>query len=242
MIEAMIAFGMLMGLALGAAYIMSQLQKTNTAGVAKATAREIRQNVVTMLENEAAWLITASKPSNRTFSCLREAKNCHDGAPEDLPGLAYAVHDATGAVYYDGLDPKLGYSLNGAACRTFPSKACPFRMELTWRPICQPAPMFCLPSQIELSGRVIHEPGPSAPAASWMAHNPANYAFRLIKNLSSSGASVTLPPAVQKTMFCAQIAPLLKGQSPETIKQTIKNLGYDEDVYDQFMAAMSGCP
>jgi prepilin-type N-terminal cleavage/methylation domain-containing protein len=270
LVEVMIAVSVMSVVGLGLLHINSELQKAARQGTAKTAAREIRQNLVQVLENNESWVQTVSHKLNQTFLCLSGTGDCHEAQGASKPGLPYAILDPVGQVFYDGQNPTLGYTLNGAKCDKFPSPACPFHVELTWRPLCLPPPVACRPSQVEVSGRVIFDVGPTAPVNMRMAYNPDNYAFKIIKSVLSGTASPNspvpsgsptsgptgtpspvLPGAamdhdealmqMQKEVLCKTVAPSLSGLGPEKLKETLRNMGYPDSMYDAMVSALQDC-
>lgn len=269
LVEIVIALGLIMGLSLGVMVLLDRTNKVASSGTLKASAQEIRRNLLAMLENESVWLQVFAHEQNRTFECVRKRLDCHQSHVEGddaKPGLPYVVYDSAGQVYFDSRNPTAGYTQGGAPCTSYPSRGCPLRPELTWRPVCTAAETQpCFPQQLELSGRVFYNPGPDAPRGTVIAYNAENYAFRLIKNVlaapqqpQQTAAVVPATPAEadgedgrddseklaqkQKDMLCNQVAPTLRGQSPEALKQTMRGMGYEESTFDELVKALENCP
>lgn len=188
LVEALIMVAIMSILFLGVSTLMEQVNRVNTTSNVSAGARMIKQNVYDMLRNGAAWKSTLME--NKALNCICKL-DCKmmtsDPQKKDLT-RRLQVYNSAGGLYYDSSVLQNGFTINGETCNSFPSALCPFRMDITWRMLCNssnPAnpncPMFPM---VEIRGKVVHQIHASPQAESQtgkIAFNPDNYAFTLVQ-------------------------------------------------------------
>jgi type II secretory pathway pseudopilin PulG len=188
LVEAMIAFGVVMLIGLAIAQMMSQTGKMQTRTDVLSNAHMIKQYLTDVLSNTNAWKFTLEDPGNITFSCFQNGTDCSLPPPNN-PNRNFRMRDPSNGVLYDALNSVNGFTRGGAPCSNYPSAACPFRVELTWKAYCPPptalspsGPPQCFPPDvsIEVSGKVIYSPGNNQELKT--PFNPENYRILLMKN------------------------------------------------------------
>ncbi len=163
-----------------------QQQQSNTVFEIHLAAEQF----VATLNNAAAWTNTYNDAANvgllgcATGTCLAPA------------GGNLRVSNSSGGVFlgYDPLaSPANGFTSGGTPCTNFVtppapnappngSNACPFRLNLTWQPLCPPVGA-CVTPQIRVMGTWLYNPQNNT-----VAFNSANYNFALFPGFIS-GAS-----------------------------------------------------
>jgi hypothetical protein len=207
LVEIMIAMGLMMAIGLGMAQLMNQMNMGNMRTAVLSTAQQLRSNFSEMIRNDQAFASTVNDPANKTFHCLVSLTDCN---PAKLANTDYApgpfrVHNASGGLFFDGIDPGNGFTQGGARCNDYPSAGCVLRVQLSWHPLCSPdtdASHPCLVPQIEVLATTFYTPpGPNGR----FPFNPQNYGFSIIKTLSAPGADFN-GPASQPTASPVPIA------------------------------------
>lgn len=130
-----------------------QQGKFQGAQDAQLAARTIRYNITNHIQNDDAWIKTAEDTNNVNLECLRNHTPCpkssssisrlKNGAGEDV------VNSATGK----------GFGLNADPCDNYVSSGnpeCPFRVEITWIPICAGAGPCPSSSMVHLSVKILY--------------------------------------------------------------------------------------
>jgi len=118
-----------------------------------------RRNLVMALNSEKAWSRTKAGALNSTgMTCLNSGTACTQSGLV-IKKRAFALYDSVGGLVYDATRPENGVNSQGVPCNTFSASgnsACPFRFDLDWSAICDPA--NCVSPQIEISAKLVFAP------------------------------------------------------------------------------------
>lgn len=106
--------------------------KTAKARDPKDILAEYREQLIQAIRNPPAQQATLERNPN-AFACLYTVQADCNGKG----GLVQLFETANGASLTQMVQGE-GLTLEGASCRNFPSKDCPVRVELQWKPVCAP--------------------------------------------------------------------------------------------------------
>lgn len=203
LIELVVAAGLMGGLAYAATHLFQNQLKNGTQLNVIAQADTIRHNLVSALNNDAAWANTVR--ANPSLSCLAplyaEAPgeaSCEAGM-EPVSGIQ--VRNAGpdgGTVIYDGGPAVNGFTATGAPCAKFlpaGSDACPFRVNLTLEILCSGAD--CASPQVKIRHELKYAPKDQAFR---VAFNEGRYAFDFLRGQSPGGGGKD-PKEICEAMF-----------------------------------------
>lgn len=98
----------------------------------------IRNNVYNILSSNASWKATVQGNNNvgsgKPFDCIKNNTSC---ASE---GGAFILYRPDGIEYYNPANVTSGFGLKGVPCTDFDatngSATCPFRVDISWAPVC----------------------------------------------------------------------------------------------------------
>lgn len=130
-----------------------QQGKFQGAQDAQLAARTIRYNITNHIQNDEAWTKTADDANNTSLECLRNHATCPK-SPSPIARLKNAAGDDVVSS-----ETGKGFNMNGAPCTTYASSGspeCPFRVEITWEPICSGAGPCPSSSMVRLSFKVLY--------------------------------------------------------------------------------------
>lgn len=107
--------------------IRLEARRTDLKSGVKLAAAKVQGHI----NNDAAWrVITESAVNGTAFSCVQSGADCC-GVSEQ----GFAVFDQAGALVYDASSSSsIGFDLSGNVCTSYPSSACPIRLQPRWQP------------------------------------------------------------------------------------------------------------
>lgn len=114
------------GLRLASSYFLGDSDESALAGL-----EEIKDAVRLALDDKTAWKQTVRRNGDR-FSCLR-----HSGIACRGKGAQFTIYaaDAQKNIPLTQLNDELGITRSLTSCANFPSVACPYHVQATWRPV-----------------------------------------------------------------------------------------------------------
>jgi type II secretory pathway pseudopilin PulG len=149
--------------------ILSNKLKSNVStyvGVA-----EIMNQIQAVLKEDAAFEKTMSMGDNSSvFSCVTSIQNSAVGAATSCYGKGggFTLYNSGGTRIQEVARPSFasdGIDMNGRYCSSFSATSgnirCPFRINLTWSPVC--ADTACTNPVIRISAALVQSFGPSGP-------------------------------------------------------------------------------
>ena len=110
---------------------------------------QFKGQIVREILNPASLMATIADSSNTSMLCLKQGTDCSGVTKASL-----RLNDSHGKLLFDSISASSGLDQNGALCSGFsqasPNGACPYRYELTWKPLCSSTP--CINPPIQISG------------------------------------------------------------------------------------------
>ncbi len=140
----------LVGIAFYSVFAGLKLFNTSRIKMYKQSGLEsMRNQVIQALESEIGLANTIA--ANASMACVGTHTDCSAQAGASWP---IKVMSPDGVLLVDSATATYGFFTDGAPCNTYDSvngnDACPLRLNVTWRPICGPAP--CLNPQNQFVG------------------------------------------------------------------------------------------
>lgn len=179
LLEVLIAVGLVSLLSVGVIGLGKTMNKVQLQSTSVFQIGQVSHGFEVQLKGSAAWMVTLNDPRNSTFACLKNATDCR-GAGGSFLALDTAGNPILG---YLSTSPTAGFSSSGIPCGTFSgaagtgSDACPFRLVLTWRPVCAGTGP-CLNPTVQINGTWIYNPHS---VQRTIAFNNANYNFQIFR-------------------------------------------------------------
>lgn len=117
------------------------------------SATVFRNVVFTMVSDPIIWQNMIS--NDPSLVCIKDSTDCYSliGTPQPLRYL----YDPANNLIFDANVATNGFTHAGDPCNTFDSSGnplCPFRLEMTWQPLCSASPCVNPTLQINVSIRV----------------------------------------------------------------------------------------
>lgn len=199
LVELMVAFGIFSILVTVTASLMNQHIEIERRTKITQMAQMIKQNAYDLIRNDLAWRNTIVSAENLDCICSRTCYKKTDPAKRGDLTRTFKLFDSGGGLYFDTTSPKMGYNFMNKTCLTYPSRECPFRLELGWRVMCNaklPPSMCPLFPMLEVTGKVFFSEGESkeqASSASKVELNPENYAFTQVKTTDKTEGVPSYP-------------------------------------------------
>ena len=147
--------------------VLSAISKIQTETLALAQIEIMSQSIQQSLINSTAWERTISRglssgTNPAQMNCLRDtAIPCLSGKGV-ITNQPFALFDGGDLLVFDARPRNNGFDGRGTPCNGFiPPPAngnnkCPFRFELTWTAVCNPA--SCTNPQVKVNARLIYNP------------------------------------------------------------------------------------
>lgn len=156
LVEALVATAILSATVVGGATMTNSALTLNKKSKLLSNSMILRKKIVETVNNELSWGTTVT--NNSSMTCLLNRTPC----PSNGSIQPFSLRTDTNVPLTDPNSSTLGFSEDLLPCNTFnPSgnSACPFRVELEWKPICSASVSgSCLNPQIEINGRIIYQP------------------------------------------------------------------------------------
>ena len=111
-----------------------------------------RRNLLVLISDSASW--TSTRLANRAGAAFPAGNmDClTNGQPCTATNQRFAIHDGSGALFYDAIPNNNGIDRVGNTCDTYPSELCPFRYELRWSANCTPG--NCVYPQVKVTAEL----------------------------------------------------------------------------------------
>lgn len=153
MVETLVAVMIISASGLAAATFADLLVKMQKDTRHKSGAGLLKANITSKFFSEQAWMKTINASANATtLSCIRTKTDCSGvSAP-----VAFSLFDAEGNLLADPTQIKNGFTEDGGPCDVHDTnpKACPFRFEFAWQPVC-PSTGSCINPQVRITGNMV---------------------------------------------------------------------------------------
>jgi len=155
LVELLVSVSLVSILALGAAVLGSQVVKFSSQISSVDAAQTIRERALEIINSEQGWNRTISNAANAAvFNCLVLGTDC-----SAAPGGQFSIVDS-GGLWTDHTNGNWGFDASGLPCTSYNSAAgndaCPFRLNVSWMPICAGAP--CTNPEIRIVGNLEFSP------------------------------------------------------------------------------------
>ncbi|RYZ85419.1 MAG: type II secretion system protein, partial [Proteobacteria bacterium] len=153
LLEFLASLGVVVILGSGVAAISTAFSKSSQNTAAVTSAMSIQMALMAKIQSTDAWAKTVQ--NNADMACLANKTDC-SGAT----GGTFALYSEDGTVFYDSKSStQNGFNLDAQQCGTFSPTAgldCPFRYELTWKPVCGatgpcPNPLITVSGNLQLA-------------------------------------------------------------------------------------------
>lgn len=126
------------------------LQKSLT----QESAKMIHKNIFNSLSSSQAFLLTVQDADNSDMQCLDPTVIPAIPCVANPAGYVFRLRNAANEIIMDN-DATSGININGETCDTYNAASgnihCPFKYELTWKPLCPPVGA-CMNPAIEITG------------------------------------------------------------------------------------------
>ncbi len=135
MIELLVSIGMVAILAVGTASIATFSKDSANQTRMLTTVLSLRNIMISTIENPVAWNKTLA--SDSTLGCVKNQTKCFVGSKN------LSLYDNDGTLFYDGNSNQRGFTSTGMTCNSYAPDTttdCIYHYNLTWQPICKPAP------------------------------------------------------------------------------------------------------
>jgi Tfp pilus assembly protein PilV len=134
-----------------------------------------QKQTITVFKNRIVQLVQSSDDLSRMGAaqgddCLKSRLNCAAGTNVLAP---LSITEASGAVLTNNANERLGFNSSALPCTDFPSRACPFRYEVSWRAICAPGLSGCEAPMFQIVGNFFAFEGLT------QKYNVQNYSFTM---------------------------------------------------------------
>lgn len=158
--SALITLSMLFVFLMGVILVVMQMQKTRASRQANAVAHLSIQaqmfNMRNILLNNDAWAETVNDIAANHTECLDPLFVGTCPASQEIK----KVYDSAGNLVLDLSSSTAGFDSLGNVCNSYnslyPSNSCPFRMKLSWEPVCRAS---CKnPGMVQVTFRVVYHP------------------------------------------------------------------------------------
>ena len=218
-IELMIALGILASAISVAMFMVQQSKSSQSLNGFMLRMQSVRYSLTMAIQNDQAWTATVNSAGNFSFKCIRDLSSCRNA------GGSFDLLDPTGLKdIYDGRSPTSGFAPDGTLCSTFDSPVrnpkCPLHLNLSWSPICPPAPDLCLNPTVQINGDFVYSSSNKGTSMNWKM-----FAFEFLRqkifcaadpvpfNLSIESGPVTTSPNSVTSTSTAMIYPAGAGLS-----------------------------
>ena len=210
----MIALGILASAISVAMFMVQQSKSSQSLNGFMLRMQSVRYSLTMAIQNDQAWTATVNSAGNFSFKCIRDLSSCRNA------GGSFDLLDPTGLKdIYDGRSLTSGFAPDGTLCSTFDSPVrnpkCPLHLNLSWSPICPPAPDLCLNPTVQINGDFVYSSSNKGTSMNWKM-----FAFEFLRqkifcaadpvpfNLSiESGPVTTSPNSVTSTSTAMIIQP-----------------------------------
>ncbi|HEY8278065.1 MAG TPA: fibrinogen-like YCDxxxxGGGW domain-containing protein [Bdellovibrionota bacterium] len=127
--------GVVLAVVWGMKYWQRSRDKLEKLSMVAASAERIQERFTLLMKTDNAWKSTvANGAPNATTNCLRDHSPCF------VLGGPVNMKDGANRFVYDSNPPANGFTIDGHNCAGFTDKGsdnCPFRLDLTWKPVCE---------------------------------------------------------------------------------------------------------
>lgn len=138
---------------LGVGFAINQIVNLKIEAESLNEIHEFRSHIFSTVDDPVAWSNTVvANQSSAAMLCLLNGTSC---APGGVPitDRPFRLLNQSGGEVYDSIDPTRGFTGKGTPCTNFSLTAgdasCPFRFDLRWSAVCDPA--NCINPQIKIS-------------------------------------------------------------------------------------------
>ncbi|MEZ0392871.1 MAG: type II secretion system protein, partial [Pseudobdellovibrionaceae bacterium] len=175
--------------------IQSQYQTLNNFLV-------VQNNILNLIASSSSFVQTLQAASNPGFSCFLKQDSLTAGDRTCTVGPQLLnLYNAKGTLIHDFQNPATGFTLQGFPCSSYSASGnplCPFRLTLTWTPVCPGG--ACENPPIEILGRFNYNDGSTIGSFNFALWN-----FRVLRSgffcptqagtgaMAPNGADVSIP-------------------------------------------------